>query len=384
MTKNLIELSGLVLGKFRDISGKPVTGRFSLPTDFDEERAALRDLDFGSAWKSSSGVDVCDYRLDGARYLALALALPPEELADLESTSEGSIQPTEVVGSIYLFLAHKVNLLPSAADPLIIEEHIAGPASTDDGVALDVVKGFLGDLTVFRVNDDSVFRGDISSSYVADYICTFDAHLTRRTKLNPVSMGIVREIFLQERYHLVERNLFEAMSAPSARHAFLEVYRTLEFVFVLPRARSLRDALRKAGGSIELNILEFARHCNRELGWKRVERDAIERIFGEFLTTSRGAYESLILACSPFQGLGPIPAAGTPPNNTAKFVEKVAARYYQLRNQIAHQFWPDEEIDCTDGDWSMLIEFSLRCIQYLYDQHLTTPVVTAEQQTDVI
>jgi len=384
MTKNLIELSGLVLGKFRGVSGKPVTGRLSLPRDFDGEKAALRDLDFGSVWKSSSGIDVCDYRLDGARYLALVLALPTEELADLEITSEGSIKPTEVVGSIYLFLAHKVNLLPSEADPLLIEEHIAGPASTDDGVALVVLKEFLGDLTVFRVHDDSVFRGDISSSYVADYICTFDARLTRRTRLNPVSMGIVREIFLQERYYLIERNLFEAMSAPSARHAFLEVYRTLEFVFVLPRARSLLDALRDAGGSIELNVLEFARHCNRELGWKRIERDAIGRIFREFFATSRSDYESLVLACSPFRGLGPVPAMGATPNEMENFVEKVAARYYQLRNQIAHQFWTDEEIYCTDSDWSMLIEFSLRCIQYLYDRHLTAPVVTAERPTEVL
>jgi hypothetical protein len=384
MTKTLIELSGLVLGKFRGVSGKPVTGRFSPPTDLEGEKAALRDLDFGSVWKSSSGIDVCDYRLDGARYLALALALPPEDLADLESTSEGSIQPTEVVGSIYLFLAHKVNLLPSEEDPLLIEEHIAGPASTDDGVALDVVKESLDDLTVFRVYDDSVFRGDVSSAYVADYICTFDSHLTRRTRLNPVSIEIIREIFLQQRYHLVERNLFEAMSAPSARHAFLEVYRTLEFVFVLPRARSLLGALRNEGGRIEINVLEFARHCYRELGWKRVERDAIRRIFREFFDTSKGAYESLVLACSPFRGLGPVPTMEATPNDTANFVEKVADRYYKLRNQIAHQLWIDEEIDCTDDDWSMVIEFSLHCIKYLYDQHLPGPEVTAEQPTAVL
>jgi hypothetical protein len=379
MTKNLIELSGLVLGKFRGVGGEPVAGRLSRPTDFEGEMRALRELEFGTAWKSSSGIDVCDYRLGGARYVALALALPPEELADLERAGEGSIQPAEVVGSIYLFLAHKVNLPARETDPLRIEEHIAGPASTEDGVGLEVVKEFLGDLAVFQIHDDSVFRGEVSSSYVANYICTFDTRLTRRTRLSSASLGIVREIFLQERYHLIERNLFEAISAPSARHAFLEVYRTLEFVFVLPRARSLLDVLRNEGGTIELNVLEFARHCNRQLGWKRVERDAIGRIFREFFGASRASYESLGRACSPFGGLGPVPVIGSTPNETMAFVEKVAERYYQLRNQIAHQFWPDEEIDCTDDDWSLLIEFSLRCIQYLYEQHLSAPVVTAER-----
>jgi hypothetical protein len=379
MTKNLIKLSGLLLGKFLDINGNPVTGRLSPPGDFDEEREALRDLEYGSTWKSSSGINACDYHLHGSWYIALTLALPPEELTDLESISEGSISPKEVVGSIYLFLADKLNLLPNEVDPLKIEQYIAAPSSTDDGVELDVVKKFLGDLTVFQVHDDSVFRGNVSSSYVADYICTFDARLTRCTLLNRESISIVREIFLQERYYLIERNLFEAMSAPSARHAFLEVYRTLEFVFVLPRARSLLDALRVAGGSIELNVLEFARHCNRELGWKRVERDAIGRILLEFYAASRSAYEGLIHACSPFGALGPVPPMGATPNETQTFVEKVATRYYTLRNQIAHQFWPDEEIECNDCDWSELIEFSLRCIQYLYERHLTAPVPTTQQ-----
>jgi len=312
----------------------------------------------------------------------LALALPPEELTDLESISEGSIDPKEVVGSIYLFLADKLNLQPNEVDPLIIEQYVAAPSSTDDGVELDDVKKLLGDLTVFHVHDDSVFRGNASSSYVADYICTFDARLTRSTLLNRESVCIVREIFLRERYHLIERNLFEAMSASSARHAFLEVYRTLEFVFVLPRARSLLNALRDAGGSIELNVLEFARHCNRELGWKRVERDAIGRILLEFYAASRSAYEGLIQACAPFGALGPVPPMGATPNEAQAFVDKVATRYYTLRNQIAHQFWPDEEIECTDRDWSKLMEFSLRCIQYLYERHLTAPVPTTEQPTE--
>ena len=384
MTKTLIELSKLALAKFRGISGEPVTGRLCPPIDLKGEMEALRDLRFGSVWKSSSGVDVCDYCLGDARYLALALALPPEELADLESASEGSIESLTVVGSIYLFLEHKLNRPPREADPLRIEEYIAGPASTEDGVALDVVKGFLAELTVFRVHNDSVFRGEIIKlDYIANYICTFDARFTRHTRLSSASICIIREIFLQERYHLIERNLFEAMSLPSVRHAFLEVYRTLEFTFALPRARSLLNVLQNAGGKIDLNILDFARLCYRQLGWKRVESDAIEKIFREFFAASRVAYESLLIQCSPFKKLGPVPEMGASAKDKANFVNKVAERYYRLRNQIAHQLWTDDEINCADEDWSILIEFSLSCIKFVYEQHLTAPVVAAEQRTDV-
>lgn len=384
MTKNLIELSGLVLGKFRGVKGTPVVGRFSPPLDLDGEKVALRDLEFGAAWESSSGVKACDYRLDGSRFIALALVLPPEQLYDLECASDGSIQPAEVVGSIYLFLANTLDLAPRDLDSLWIEEHIAGPASMGDGVALDVVRGCLSDLTVFRIHDDSVFRGDVSSSYIANYLCTFDARLTRGTRLNATSLETVREIFLQERYYLIERNLFEAIAAPSTRHSFLEVYRTLEFVFVLPRARALQQVLRDAGGTIELNVLEFARHCNRQLGWRRVERDAIGKIFWEFFVASRAAYESLLLSCGPFRDIGPTPATESTSNVSRNFVDKIAEKYYQLRNQVAHQFWADEEIQCDDGDWCALIEFSLLCIKHLYEQHLSAPLPADGRDTVVV
>lgn len=374
MTKNLIELSGLMLGKFRGVTGNPVTGRLSRPSNLAEETALLSDLDFGSVWESSSHVKACDYRLRGSRYIALALALPSDQLSDLERSSEGSIQHIDVVGSIYIFLANKLNVAPCDLDPQWVEEYIAGPASTDEGVPLDVIRGCLSGVTVFRIHDDSIFRGEVSSSYIANYLCTFDARLIRGSKLNASSFEIIREIFLQERYHLIERNLFEAIAAPAARHAFLEVYRTLEFVFVLPRAWSLLQSLRDAGGTIELNVLEFARYCNRQLGWKRVERDAIGKIFREFFDASRDAYVNLISSCGPFRALGPVPAVAAATNDAGNFVEKVAEKYYQLRNQVAHQFWADEETRCGDEDWCVLIEFSLRCIQHLYDKHLSVPV----------
>lgn len=378
MTKNLIELSKRVLGKFRGQNGEPVSGRFSQPVDFQTEKTALTNLEFGAVWKSPSGVKVCDYRLDGSRYIALALTLPDEELNNLEVTGDGSIKLTEVVGSIYLLLADKLSLTSRENDSLWIDEYIAGPALTDEGVELDVVKNCLDDLVVFQIHDNSLLRGEVPARYVANYICTFDARFSKNKRLNQVSFEIIREMFLRERYYLIEGNFFAAMSAPSARYAFLEIYRTLEFVFVLPRAHALLNALRSVGGKIDLNVIDFARYCNRELGWKRVERDAIERIFKEFFKESRGAYEELVKNCTPFNYFDPIPEIESKEKDVSNFLKKVADRYYNLRNQIAHQFWPDDEVDCGDADFYVLIDFSLRCIQCLYDQHLSAPVLNDE------
>lgn len=112
MTKNVIELSRLVLAKFADNHNRPVAGQISKPADLASEIAALKRLEGGQAWVSPSGVGVCDFRQDGIQCLALTLVLQAEELAELADASGGSIQPIEVPGSVFLYLADRLNLTP--------------------------------------------------------------------------------------------------------------------------------------------------------------------------------------------------------------------------------------------------------------------------------
>ena len=262
MTKSLKQLSQALLAKFSNSSGNPVKGQFSKPADLAAETEALKQLVAGESWQSPSGARVFEFLHQEAYCVAFTFVLSEDERALLEVESEGSIKPIEVPGAIFLFLADRLDLRPTELDPLRVEEYIAGPASDEGGVELEVVKKFLKGISVFQLGSESVFKDSTSGRYVANYICTFDPCLKGNNRLTPRSLEIIREIFLQEKDRLIEANLFEAMATPLLRHAFLEVYRTLEFVFVLPRATALLEKLRLAGGSLEINILDFARHCN--------------------------------------------------------------------------------------------------------------------------
>ncbi|SEF20248.1 MULTISPECIES: hypothetical protein [unclassified Variovorax] len=372
MTKNLRELSNALLGKFLDPTGKPVSGKLSSPSNLQEEIESLKQLVPGNIWRSPSNARVFEFMHEDSYCQALTLSLSDEDLTDLKEQSENTIQPIEIPGSIYLFLANQLNLQVKNNDPQLVDEYIAAPAE-EDGVDLDVIKPLLEDITVLRLTDSSIFKNPTPGRYVANYICTFDPKSKGSNKLTSRSLEIIREIFLQEKDRLIEENLFEAMATPLLRHAFLEIYRILEFVFTLPRATSLLEQLRLAGGKIEIKILDFARHCHKQLGWNRIERDSIKKLFREYSSVNYSAFLTLSVGCSPFSTITIAPQTSSEEERVV-YVEKIADRVYQLRNQVAHQFWPDEMVSCTDADWQELIEFTLGCISYFYNQHLSKSI----------
>jgi len=369
MTKNLTQLSQVLLSKFLDSNNQPVSGKFCTPEDLQAEIEALKQLLPGSCWESPSGARVFDFMHQGTKCLALTFVLSDDEQMDLITQSESTIKQIEIPGSIFLFLADCLNLRPIEFDPMIIDQYIAGPASGEDGVELEVVKQYLEGISVFQLSDVSIFKPQIPERYVANYICTFDPCLKKNNRLTPNSLAIIREIFLQEKYHLIEVNLFESMKTPLLRHSFLEIYRTLEFIFVLPRANALLTELRLAGASLDIQILEFARHCYQELGWRRIERDSLVKLFEEYATSNYSAFQTLTSSCQPFSTLTAISSTALVAEKN-NFVVKIAEKYYQLRNQVVHQFWSDEMLLCNDESWQSLIEFTLGCISYFYTSYL--------------
>lgn len=362
-------LSALLLAKFQDSAGTPVVGRFSMPADFEGEALALKNLLPGESWVSASNVRAFEFVLDDEYCIALAFSISEEDQEQLKSESDGTIEKIEVPGSVFLYLAECLKLEPIKLDALWVEEHIGGPAAEKDGVGLDIIREVLEGVSVFRLGHKSIFKENTPARYVANYICTFDPNLKGINRLSFHSLEIIREIFLQEKEHLIEVNLFYAMSTSVLRHAFLEIYRTLEFVFVLPRANALLNQLRGSGATLNVNVIDFAKQCYKELGWKRVERDSIERLFREYAQVDRGAFQTLTSYCHPFSSINVV--VNMTAEEAAPLARSVAEKYYALRNQVAHQFWPDEMTQCSDKDWQALIEFTLGCISHFYRQHLS-------------
>ncbi|VFT09963.1 Uncharacterised protein [Pseudomonas aeruginosa] len=213
------------------------------------------------------------------------------------------------------------------------------------------------------------------SRHVANYILTHHRPLTSAAGLSQRTIECIREIFLQERLHLFDVNLFTALSSPIPRHAFLELYRTLEFVFVLPRVNALAVALGLNNAESELDLIELARACYSQLRWKRVERDSLEQLFGEYSQHYLVAFQSLAAQCKPFQSLATALGSGEPEKVRAALT-KFGEKFYALRNQVVHQLWREDEADCDADDWTALAEFTIGCVKFFYESYLSGPART--------
>jgi len=369
MTTNLTTLSKRILNNFTDRRGA-VTGKITPPLDVGKEVAALQKLNSGEIWITPSGVRAFDFFYDGSYCVAMTFELVDEEKVELKIASADTVKPVDVVGSVYLYLADVLKLKPTLYDPLSVEQFISGPAESTLGVDLEVLKDHLEVLTIFSVNDNSIFDKKTSNKYVGNYLSTFDADFKLKNSLSKQAVKKIRELFHTQKKYLPESNFFEAMSTPLLKHAFLEIYRSFEFVFVLPRALALQTKLNTLGSNVNMNVLDFARECYKELGWKRVERDSIIRIFKSYADFDYNNFVVLASNSSPFKKIKKVTASDDEEDKTA-FVLKISERFYELRNQIAHQFWDDDVVKCSDNDFQALIEFTLGCIDYIYKKHLS-------------
>lgn len=374
MTTNIATLEARVLAKFVGIKGVPVVGKIAPPSDIDAEVQELKSLEKGASWTAAGGISVFDFSMAGKYCVALKMGLSESDAAVLLGAGDGPVELVDFGSAVGLFLIDKLDLHPRVHSFEWVEEHIAYPASQGDGVDFAVLCSAIEDFSVFRVRDEQAVRPPRpgASRHVANFILTYHTPLTTAAGLSQRSVDCIREIFLQERSYLFDGNLFAALSSPIPRHAFLELYRTLEFVFVLPRVKALAGALGLDKAEGELDLIGLARACYSELRWKRVERDSLERLFVEYSQRHLASFKSLTKQCKPFQSLA-LALESVDPEKVRAGLTKFGDKFYALRNQVVHQLWEEDEIDCDAGDWLALSEFTIGCVKFFYESYLSGP-----------
>lgn len=374
MTTNIGTLEARALAKFVGIQGAPVEGKIAPPSDIKAEVGELKSLVKGNAWTAAGGITAFDFSISNQYCVALKVGLSESDAADLLGAGDGPIELVEFGSAVGLYLIDQLKLNPLSRSPEWVEEHIAFPASQGNGVDFAVLRGALEEFSVFRVRDEHAVRPSRPgvSRHVANFILAHHGPLTNAAGLSQKSIDCIREIFLQERSHVFDDNLFTALSSPVPRHAFLELYRTLEFVFVLPRVKALAQALGLNKPDGELDLIELARSCYSQLRWKRVERDSLERLFSEYSQRHMASFQSLTMDCKPFNQLAPELEAAEP-EKVHVALTKFVDRFYALRNQVVHQLWKEEETVCDADDWAALAEFTVGCVKFFYESYLSGP-----------
>lgn len=258
----------------------------------------------------------------------------------------------EINAGLFLFLVKDADLQRIASVSLL-EENIFFDQYDGEyqGHDFSDLLEFVEDFTVFKIDANSAFKGrdSIEASY---FIC---AQFEKFIRL-PIQ-ALVKDYLavLQEQSAVLKENVFLSLTATHYKHAFLELYRCIEVLYILPRSIMLKAKLAYTNPAYEL-----ARHCSNELGWRRREEDSLARIFKDI--------DEAVIAASGIQGASFAIAEwafdGT--DTQKKSHEALAAKIYRIRNQLVHQLFPDDEIAIADSDWIILIRFTLDVIRDAY------------------
>lgn len=161
--------------------------------------------------------------------------------------------------------------------------------------------------------------------------------------------ALYSDILLSE-YKIPKENIFLSMTAVHWKHSFLELYRCLEWLYVLPRILDLKNAIEytKTGS-------ELAKECMNKLSWRKKEEDSLQKLLlSAFEHDIHFKEESTWLGI--FSDIKPAP-------------EAIANYVYRLRNQFVHQFNPVDEVKLSDSNWKDLIYFTIKLTHTLYDKY---------------
>lgn len=223
-----------------------------------------------------------------------------------------------------------------------------------DGHSQEDVMACIEDIVVFEILADSILF-EKNHLGIAYYIAS---HMKNCIHLSIQSLIYqYREVLKTNYCQLPYENIFLSLTANHWKHAFLEVYRCVERLFVLPRILDLKSKLQLTDSGMSI-----ARSCFLELGWKSKEEEALKKLLEmqctqTIVTTSQLATASLLSGISlNYQNFV----------LTKKSAEKLAEKIYKIRNSFVHQFHPDDEQIVSAHDLEKLIGFLLVFTNEIY------------------
>lgn len=225
------------------------------------------------------------------------------------------------------------------------------------GHSLEDMAACIESINIFELSHDSFFNHKnylqaiyLILSYKDDYI---------KLPINSL-LPKYREILSTENQQLPYENIFLSMTSIHLKHCFLEIYRCVERLFVLPRTLALKNKL-----SLISPAMDVARDCYLLLGWKSNEKDAFRKLLEE--NCHKSFLESFEL-----KNINLFSEYNFEYDEEvlkSKTAEKIAEKIYIVRNSFVHQFHKDDEKSIKNDDLIILIDFLLNFTYLLYDNY---------------
>ncbi len=294
--------------------------------------------------KMSSFYGVDSYNSQGYRYFAITgtslINVPSEWESELLCKVE-----VDAPLIIYLCKILELNVDPRRSfkelrDEFLFQQNDEGYLGHDVDEIINIFESF----NVFRISQDSIFYN------VDDYELGYYFSLCQDFGLVSLPMFEIKDVYLSIicdfNAKVPKENIFNSLTSTHWKHCFLELYRCVEWLYMLPRTLSLKEAI----GYVD-KASSLAHECVDKLSWRKKEEDSLGRLIKMAFKNENfyeQAYWMSIFKDSEFSA------------------EKAANVVYKLRNQFVHQFNKENEIQLNDTMWRELITFTLLLIKILY------------------
>lgn len=147
-------------------------------------------------------------------------------------------------------------------------------------------------------------------------------------------------------------NILDSYMSFSWKYSFLDIYRCLEKLFIIPKTLKLYKDI-----SVDLSFLEFITKFDLSIKWKPKEEEALASLFEvieeRFLTFSETHNEFNLVKNS-------VSTDYSKSTNEATVI-------YFLRNHIVH--FRSTKIELKESDWNSIISFCLLFTHLIYEKY---------------
>ncbi|WP_421212953.1 hypothetical protein [Aeromonas sp. 600479] len=253
----------------------------------------------------------------------------------------------EVDCAHFVFSARRIDLkVRSNISKSDLEEGFVHQPDDSDyrGTSLSDITSYYNDIVVISFEKQSIYDG-FSLERILYYLLAFNTKVSafQSSRLN----SIFQDLFLNVG-NVSYANIFISMTSFHKKHAFLEAYRCIEWIYPMPRVGNLKRSIAYNG-----KVIDLARQCSDDLSWRRKEEDSLSLLVKEVFELDSDLKEYI---------------------HWARFmasceVEAAANRLYKYRNQLVHQFSPEKELPLDEDILEELIFFVLKMIGTLYSKY---------------
>ncbi|EPD8016487.1 hypothetical protein ACSD5U_004834, partial [Escherichia coli] len=183
-------------------------------------------------------------------------------------------------------------------------------------------------ITIFRLEDLST---NFNNSFLscAYYILT-SCETFVTLPLSKATVDKLKNLFVCNE-KIPQDNIFLSLTSSHLKHCYLELYRCIEWLYVIPRSRRLKGVIQFPRPAYELAL-----HCIDELSWRRKEEDSLAKIVSDVLKKNE-TLSFKLLGCKMFS------------EENLNF-NNVAKHLYAIRNQFVHQLEAKREKVVSDDD----------------------------------